>query len=221
MTKVVTMCGWFKPESFSTWHGLIGKAKYYYAERQGVGIAANSSGNLYVQWGGTSGGFDLDTTITLSVGTWYHVSVVADGVNRTARVIVYNADTDTTAIKDFTSSNISTQMVVGSDDFRIGNFVDVNNQTFDGKIDEVVVFSRLLSDSEIASIISGTFTYTAPITSAAVTQQYLEVAVQPSSPPNAVVTQQYIEVGYVDGVFNFCFNFTRKYPYIIFFFCNF
>ena len=32
-----------------------------------------------------------------------------------------------------------------------------------------------------------------------VTQQYLEVAVQPSSPPNAVVTQQYIEVGYVDG----------------------
>ena len=32
-----------------------------------------------------------------------------------------------------------------------------------------------------------------------VTQQYIEVAVQPQALPNAIVTQQYIEVGYVDG----------------------
>lgn len=84
--------------------------------------------------------------------------------------------------------------------------------------DEPSSWTLLATDSSITTGAPGVFFFNNPgsgeyyelgaiqsatdvsyVTNAIVTQQYLEVAVQPQAPPNAAVTQQYIEVGYVDG----------------------
>ncbi|MCK5644914.1 MAG: PKD domain-containing protein, partial [Gammaproteobacteria bacterium] len=94
------------------------------------------------------GGF-LKSTIQLNTGQWYHVAYTQDGTTRSL-YIDGTLDNSDTAIETYTGAT--------PDDIRIGRRGGTaTNQRFDGLIDEVEIFDRALTASEIQSIYNAGF----------------------------------------------------------------
>jgi hypothetical protein len=152
--KLISICGWVKPASSPGWMELFGKTSYTWSNGTCFGVHRNASGGLYIGWGHDGTNSDISTGISLSNGEWYHVAVVADGKNKTAYVRVYRVSNDTVYTQTLNPPG-EMQLITGP--FRIGAFADTTAYNFDGLIDEVVVFNRLLSIIEIDAIRTATF----------------------------------------------------------------
>ncbi|MDI6752781.1 MAG: hypothetical protein QME78_00115 [Thermodesulfobacteriota bacterium] len=152
-TKQISICGWVRLTGLGV-SGLIGKAKVT-ADQYCIGFALSSAGNLLIQWG-TDG--LIDTSFGFNQTRWYHVALVADCLNKLLYVRWYD---DTTGIVYSFSpppGRITTEVTPGSLEFRIGAKTDSDTtQTFNGRVDEVVVFAGLLGPEEIDKIRAATF----------------------------------------------------------------
>jgi hypothetical protein len=154
--KLMSICGWFYFNAFSGYRSIVGKCSYASIGRQGFSLGLNTGG-LLIHWGGQS---DISTGITLVTGRWYHFGIAVDGVNMTARFIIWD-DTASTYVLN-TYYNLTDQLVVGAHEFRVGAYSDTdNNYTSSMNADEVVVFNRLINPLEITKIRSGTYSGTA------------------------------------------------------------
>lgn len=94
------------------------------------GVIANSSSETYIT-GGT----------TLSATTWYHAVLVYDGTD--IRIYLDGSSDATPVAKTGNVKNTSDTAYIGSQN---------NNTFFDGKIDEMGVWSRALTSTEVGQL---------------------------------------------------------------------
>ncbi len=153
-----TIGGWIYQAATES-NAITPWSKYDYASSQ-VGLLSDvKNGILYIAWGHAQTQDTINTGLTVSPATWYYLAVIADGVNNYLRVVLYNATAGT-----FQSwwGTPTTTMGVNTADFQVGNSgtYGVDNQAtyWNGDIDELVVFNRLLSLGEIENIINQVYT---------------------------------------------------------------
>ncbi len=108
-------------------------------------IFANNRLNIDIA--GTSNGYRIDTGITFSVDTWYHVVATYNGALSTNRLKVYingtlSSQTNPTATS-IPATNATSIVCVGC--------LNGNTNTFRGSIDELAVYERVLTQAEITS----------------------------------------------------------------------
>lgn len=146
LTPPFTVEAWVNPLD-STFGDII--------SQYGYGVNADNTGNNYgfrLMWGpgnfqvgfgnGTNSGFASITGSGRSPGQWYHVAVTYDGTNA---ILYVNGQQDTSGALPF-SYNPSIPLIIGS------GFWSASGPTrgFDGAIDEVAVYTNLLSPTDIA-----------------------------------------------------------------------
>ncbi len=144
-----TIASWVRLESFNT-----GQHQHIVSKREGAGsqrsynfYLIDNSGtqtmNLDTQTDGLSAGCGVTVSWTPSTATWYHVAVVKNGTSVKFYVNgVQQGGTQTCG---------SATVFNGTAQFQIGAMTYAS-EYFDGLIDDVRVWSRALSDLEIAML---------------------------------------------------------------------
>ena len=129
-----TISVWFNPNSLGS-NGLVGWGNW------GGGNQVNafrlSSSNLLNYWWGN----DLAASASISTNTWYNAIARFDGTNRQIWVNNVMIGQDNPG---------SSHNVPNADNMKIG--VTNNGEYFNGKISNVEIYNRALSDSEIGII---------------------------------------------------------------------
>jgi hypothetical protein len=152
--KKATFCFWMKPEwvpGYNVYANIYTKG-YYGAATACMEIQLTNS-KLRLIWGKDTSWQDTWEVCNISAGRWYHVAVVMDGVNRFWLCRVYDATAGVaTSYESAPSANLR---IVNANVF-VGAYEGGVN-TYDGKLDEMVVFNRLLSPMEIDKIRAGIF----------------------------------------------------------------
>jgi hypothetical protein len=141
--KSWTITGWVYINELSTkWNQIIVKQIRYPAERQWVVYINQETGGM----GGsqTIGSSAVDLGFgSAPIKTWYFFSTTGE----------YDASTDTTTVKTYLNGELKgSKSAKGS--LYYANVPLKIGSTFDGKIDNVLIFDRALSPSEIALLSS-------------------------------------------------------------------
>ena len=140
----VTLSVWFYLDSYGVSRPQIlgyGGGQFHWFD---VGLNNTAGGNfLFIRWYGT----DTSSAVKPALNTWHHVAVIDDGTN----AIMY---LNGVQIINTTRPNTSTYTKESSF-LRIGKWTDDEaNDYFDGKIDDVRIYSRTLSATEITNLYS-------------------------------------------------------------------
>jgi hypothetical protein len=132
-----TIAGWIKPTTTASRIGLFG-------QNDCVEFGFFTASQLEC-W--TPGGGFVRVAYTHPVGTWHHVTAVGNGSNIRIFIDGALAGTGGTATANYGSSTAN---------FNMGGAVfDATGNFFNGQIDEVLVYHRALSDSEIQGLYEG------------------------------------------------------------------
>ena len=139
-----TISGWFKTDSNVSWSSIIWWGEASPAKSRGFGL---DDGNHLIFNGYAK--FHTSGKSTISTGTWYHGAVtVAENTSLDQQVatVYLNGATDSiafesTGLVDFTYSNT----VIGQSNYG-------GTEHFDGMIDEVAIWNKVLSPAEITAI---------------------------------------------------------------------
>ena len=91
---------------------------------------------------------DTSTTSTINDGDWHHIVVTKSS---TQTIIYIDGTADVTNANTFTSNN------GGTEDFRIGRDNPASPAWFNGKIDQVRIFDKALSSSEVTTLYGETY----------------------------------------------------------------
>jgi hypothetical protein len=144
---------WFNASSFATYTSLFSKAisgssvgrisVYYNASKLVFNFQTDASTNAFVE-----------NNTTLTTNTWYHAVFVVD---RTDKLKIYlngtlqTGNSGSNNLTSYSSVNYNT-----NHPFRIGCYTAIDNTTpsffYSGKIDEVGIWNRALSQSEITEL---------------------------------------------------------------------
>ncbi len=134
--KDITISAWVKPAGDGT---IVARSKPSYVTYR-----------LYISNSGTKAGINyyvspthinVTTAAILSVDNWYHIVGVFDRSNDVGRVYVNGVEEATGAIPtDPPSCDAAT---------KIGCRVDTTDSAFDGAIDDVRIYNRVLTEEEI------------------------------------------------------------------------
>lgn len=141
-----TMCAWVNTDSVSSVQTIVATGNPAVSlNAAALFLNANSNGSLSMEFGGskTAG----SATGLIAVGRWYHVcgTKTAGAINTTSALYINGINTSiSTASTDIPS--------IATTDASIGRFVNTGGYDFDGKIDEVRVYNRALSASEILTL---------------------------------------------------------------------
>lgn len=144
----ISIVAWIKmeaPITNTTEYGIVskyataGNQRQYLLETSGVGSTFKVC--FAVSADGTNISVVCSATTTYATGTWYHVAAVANDID--LRIYV-------NGVLGCEPAAHTTGIYNGSDPFFIGSLVI--SLPFDGLIDEVAVFSRDLSATEVAAI---------------------------------------------------------------------
>ncbi len=154
----ISICLWVKAESFSTgYQGLV--TKYQTAgDLRTFSLMIDGSGQVQFNVGYNSGqSYSLHEFNTLlSAGKWYHIGVVYDASDNSVKIRVWDDDAGALLDSNY-SGTAGGDMSPRSAPFEVGRYNNSNSYCFDGKIDELVVFDKALSDSDIDAIRAGTY----------------------------------------------------------------
>jgi hypothetical protein len=153
--KKISICCWLRPWSFDLAYNniLIAKGengKHSLALR--VCYYAGPANRMAIQCGYNNGAsyeefWSPDNLLT--TWYWYHVGVVIDGIARTCYVRLYSLFQNQ-VIWDQTF-NLSNELWVGNGAFSLSRQLG-RDAFYDGGLDEVLIFNRLLSSDEIDMI---------------------------------------------------------------------
>jgi len=157
-TKIISVCGWIRPESDPGAMGIFAKWNYTNNKRSLAIII--EAGNAIQIWNGYNSGASYETkthgsSLTLDAAHWYHIGAVHDGVNKTIFVKIWD-DTAGSQLGSNIDTTWTNETNVEDADLQIGSLEDAN-YTFDGLMDEVVVFKDKLTEAEIDQIRAGTY----------------------------------------------------------------
>lgn len=153
--KKISVCFWCKPESSGNFQIIFNKGA---TSKQSFSVNRyQTTGILYLVNGyGTGVDYELWLNVaTLTNGKWYHIGIAHDGVSRTVLVRIFDDTAGTAATYTHAWTNDTNvedgPMVIGTD----GDFATTND--YDGLLDELVVFNRLLAADEFDRIRAGTY----------------------------------------------------------------
>jgi hypothetical protein len=145
-TNALTMAVWIYPTLIETGgaKGIISK-RTGYGDGTAYGMYLNADGKLYVDIDMENNRFAANTVF--AIDNWYHVAVVYDGtLPDSERVRVYvNGTLDRTAPEDSASiANYASNLNIG--------VLPQGGASFVGKMDEVSIWTRALSATEIVAL---------------------------------------------------------------------
>lgn len=145
-----TFVTWVKPTILGDWKGIIAK---YIDDNHCVALQTNANGNISLDVDNTVAGsnYGRTSTVNLTTGSWYHIAMVYNGEGATnddrVKLYVNSITSSITFIGNITSSTFtSTASVV------VGTLNTSNLQTLNGAVDEVRIYNRTLSPSEITTL---------------------------------------------------------------------
>lgn len=124
--------------------------KYYIGAKEYALLYLQSSDKFGIAFSsdGSSDNVYLETTGTVTTGTWYCVHFWHDSVNNQVGISVNAGTADTTSY--------SSGVYQGTSEFCIGRTSGPTNfHYWDGRIDEVALWSRVLSGAERTSLYNG------------------------------------------------------------------
>jgi hypothetical protein len=139
----LTLSFWFNVASHDGARELVNK--FGVNGNISYGSEIDSGGTLYfrISSDGTTGSLtDLASTSTVSTATWYHFAGTCDG---TEMRLYLNGNLESSILKSGSIFN-------SSSDFRVGRYDYYSGWVFHGSIDEVALWDRCLSESEITSL---------------------------------------------------------------------
>ena len=156
-TDAFSISAWIKTSSTNN-QGIFGKSNISSGNWTGytffLGDPGSSPGHLYFQMVGTSSSNNIDmrtTSATVSDGSWHHVVITKGTGSNVAAVTIYKdtvASAITTISDDLSTDTSNTQKpLIGAVDSRVAS--STGGYPFIGGIDEVAVFTKELSVSEI------------------------------------------------------------------------
>ena len=145
-----TVCGWYKPSLLTSWRTIA--AKVGTGRCWAVG-SYQTSNRLWVCWAyGSWYDYYVDDAFTLN--DWSFVTVRFDDSTNTCNARVYNQGSGNTVTGSWSPANA---MRCAAEPFVIG--ATGTGQYADGLIDNLCIFSRLLSDDEALAVQNGTFDF--------------------------------------------------------------
>lgn len=137
---------WMKTDDAGTYDALISKQQVSGA--YGINVQKTSSGNIRFNLVGSAGSLAADSTNIIDDDAVHHVIVTYDGSEDVAGVHIYIDGNDETLS---TIANALSGSIVTSIPLRFADR-EALNQTFEGLLDEVAVWSRELTFSEVTSL---------------------------------------------------------------------
>lgn len=140
-----TICMWIKAESVAASQVLAAKYVTSGDQRSYMAWLILSGGSVYPRLnvssnGSTYSAVQADTPV--SAGTWVHLAFVYDG----SELIIYRD-----AESDCTPTSFSSAVFDSTSEFRLGRHPE-NTWPYDGLMDEVLVFNRALTATQINDI---------------------------------------------------------------------
>lgn len=155
-----TICAWVYPGALTEGAVIFGKMLSG-GPQNGVGVWIDASYRLHIPWAsnisGSQSGIIYQTDAVLAANQWFHVALIVDGPGSFFRLRVYNYNANT--VNSYNRITRAALYASDSTEFRIGCASDGTTyiRTFNGSIDELVVFDRMLEDAEVDKIRGGTF----------------------------------------------------------------
>lgn len=146
----ITVDAWVNPTS------IVGGAAIFDwrsdANNTGIVLKLDSSGQGQVDWKVFAGasGASIETSVTLPLATWTHVAATFDG--NTAQIYFNGSSVAVANITQGQTIVLSPLTDIAAD-AQIGSNI-VNDNAFDGLIDEVEVFNRAISAAEINALVT-------------------------------------------------------------------
>lgn len=150
-----SICGWFKVETMPSINRRAFVAKWENGTRSFmVSIEADGKVSFFVGYnnGASYTGIEFDTAC--STGKWYHFGVTYDSSDNSMKLRVWDDDAGD-LLDDNKEGTVSGDMSPDTAPVEVGRFW--GSLYYDGKVDEVVIFKDVLSDSEIDQIRAGTY----------------------------------------------------------------
>jgi hypothetical protein len=142
-----TLCYWFKAATIVDGGGIVGKRNAI-GDNNAYGTFLKSDGRLYVDISGSN--YDRFTSNTVfTTGAWYHVAVVFDG----SKAAASRASLYVNGALDKTAAETSATVEDSNAPLRLGT-LNSGAAYFNGYIDDVRIYRRALSATEVAAIAS-------------------------------------------------------------------
>lgn len=149
----VTVAAWVKAETFDTYTAVFSRVSTGGAAFYQLLVKSDGKLALYVQAAGVVS-YDGTGTFTLTTGTWFHVALTYSSTAGLAGYV--NGAPDGTASANGALTTASAVASIGTDTETVG-------REFDGVIDEVRVYNRVLSATDIAGLYTFTEATAAPV----------------------------------------------------------
>jgi len=144
---VLSVSAWVKWEGLNgNWQGMAGKS-FQYGQRRWIFQLRDSDG--FIQWGGSDAdGLDVWSDVAPAIGDWQHVAGTSDGSY--AKVFI-NGQLVGEGPSGFTpDSAVDANVTLG-----FGEDRDDYDESFNGAMDEIYIYSRALSDNQILDLSFG------------------------------------------------------------------
>jgi len=145
-----TVAFWIKNDDFSSLGMILSTAVELGSSRYGLGIRAQSSGSIYVHFcnGTNQNRFTTTQTGFSTDGNWHFIVITAKKSDSTNSLEFWQDGTSlgtaSNTGKDFVDTNASQAPYIG----QAGD----SSQYLDGALDELSIWNRRLSDSEISTL---------------------------------------------------------------------
>jgi len=141
----ITIAFWFQVDAFqNTWEAFMAKGDNSYRTSRGDGSGnATHMGISGTSTGGGNGWFN--GTVIVTDGQWHHMAAVYDGID--GKIYI-------DGVLDVTSPGTG-QINISNYDFYIGENSQATGRFLHGLLDDIRIYSRALSDSEILEVMAG------------------------------------------------------------------
>jgi hypothetical protein len=140
----ITVSAWIKATHWKTeiWRGVVVAKDSWGGSSNGYDLRTGDNGKLSFVVGTSSGWTDASTDSLMATGQWYHIVGTYDGT--TVRVYINGVERG--------SATGGGDLSASSYPLNIGRCPYDTTRLFDGVIDEVAIFNRALTPSEIQTI---------------------------------------------------------------------
>ncbi|MFO1500709.1 MAG: LamG-like jellyroll fold domain-containing protein [Verrucomicrobiota bacterium] len=186
----ISIAGWFTVDAFDkSWQALIAKG-----EGSNWRVARNSASSTMSYAGGLT---DVTGTKNVADGSWHHFVAISDA-NATAFGTALYID----GVLDGTQAGAAV-LTANASNVKIGDNPGASGRYWNGKIDDVAIWNRVLSETEIGALYSSG------------TGKPLSVLINPTSSGTVTITQQPGNVTVLEGAaaqFSVQTTFTGEVP---------
>jgi len=136
---------WMNTDSTTSYITIISKTPYGSWHGQELFVV---NGKLRLYLIGAAEQIEVSSTAIVNTGSWKHIIINYDGSNSASGVDIY-----VDGVEGSSGSGTLTTSIVNSNNFQISGRAG-NNNCFEGVIDEVLIFDRVLSGDEISALYS-------------------------------------------------------------------